>query len=220
METSDATLGGRAACNSGHRIYVRSFGSRHADESAAGGASRGRALQLDRVLFRRSCGLWLERGDRDDAPADPTLFFDFDAATFNLDGNGIIGGAQVGYNLQLAPSWVIGVEADISGTGIRGSSFAPVTLAGVPALGGRTHYMSKEIEWLGTVRGRLGYTWDRWMVYATGGVAWAHAGGDLIPRNVQQIGNARGSHSSTKTGWTAGGGIEWAFGGNWTARAE
>jgi outer membrane immunogenic protein len=144
----------------------------------------------------------------------------FDQGSFDLDGDGVVGGAQIGYNWQFNPNWVIGVEADISGTGISGSSFSPVTVGGAPFGLSYSHYMSKEIDWLASVRGRLGYTWDRWMIYATGGVAWTEVSGDLIGRTVPQISNTRGSYSTTNTGWTAGGGLEWAFANNWTARAE
>jgi outer membrane immunogenic protein len=142
----------------------------------------------------------------------------FDRVTFNLDGDGVVGGAQLGFNWQVAPNWVIGVEADVSGTGIRGSSFAGVAFGGLPT-NCCDLYMSKEIDWLATVRGRLGYAWDRWMVYGTGGVAWAGVSGDVFT-NRPFTAEVRGSYRSTKTGWTGGGGIEWAFADNWTARAE
>lgn len=144
----------------------------------------------------------------------------FDTGSFDLDGDGIIGGAQIGYNWQFHPNWIVGVEADISGTGISGSSFSPVTVGGIPAAASWSHYMSKDIGWLASLRGRLGYAQDRWMIYATGGVAWAEVSGDLIGRTAPQISNTRGSYNSTNSGWTAGGGVEWAFANNWTARAE
>ena len=64
---------------------------------------------------------------------------------------------QIGYNMPERANWVFGVEADISGTGIRGSSVAGVAYGGLPALCCDL-YMSKEIDCLATVSGRLGYT--------------------------------------------------------------
>ena len=64
--------------------------------------------------------------------------------------------------------------------------------------------------------GRLGWTWDRWMLYAKGGAAWA---GDKysadIPRFDEHI-----LASQTRAGWTVGGGVEWAFWQNWSAKVE
>lgn len=80
-----------------------------------------------------------------------------------------------------------------------------------------------KIDGFGTVRGRFGYAWDRFLVYGTGGYAWAH---QEINR-TQQIGTINGatpgtveSTSSITSGWTAGGGLEWAITPNWSFRAE
>ena len=66
-------------------------------------------------------------------------------------------------------------------------------------------------NWLGTVRGRVGYAWDRVMPYVTGGLAV----GDI---EANQLGFA-GVHD-TNVGWTVGGGVEAALAGNWTAKLE
>jgi outer membrane immunogenic protein len=74
------------------------------------------------------------------------------------------------------------------------------------------------MNWLATVTGRLGYAWDRVLLYAKGGVAFAdeeHDFGffvDLLP--VASTGE------KTRTGWTVGGGVEVAFAGNWSFKAE
>ena len=64
--------------------------------------------------------------------------------------------------------------------------------------------------WLSTARGRVGYAFDRWLPYLTGGGAFGRV----------NIGNASGTVDETKTGWTAGVGLEYAFLGNWTAKIE
>jgi outer membrane immunogenic protein len=106
--------------------------------------------------------------------------------------NGVIGGGQIGYNIQFSPRWVLGFEADIQGSGERGSnafahpfSTTPCSLAsGFPpptcerngTLNGvaATAYDAK-ISWFGTVRGRLGFLIsDQILLYGTGGLAYGH----------------------------------------------
>lgn len=124
---------------------------------------------------------------------------------FNVSG-GIIGGT-LGYNVQ-SGSWVFGLEADGSWTNKRGSAFdiAPFNTA----------FSSETREnWLFTGRGRVGYTWNQVLLYATGGAA----GADV---KITVCGPAPGcaSESKTRWGWTAGGGIEVAFSQAWSAKAE
>ena len=59
----------------------------------------------------------------------------FDPVSLDQNGNGVIGGGQIGYNWQFAPNWVIGIEGDISGTGIRNTTFAPITVRWRPGCG-------------------------------------------------------------------------------------
>jgi outer membrane immunogenic protein len=116
----------------------------------------------------------------------------------NLAPAGWFGGGQVGYNWQYAPNWVLGVEADLSGSNINGTN-----VAGAPLVNSKVNYF-------GTARGRLGYTVDRVMVYGTGGLAWAHnrANDGLVQDDQTQV------------GWTAGAGIEYAFAPNWSTKIE
>ena len=143
----------------------------------------------------------------------------FDPVSLDQNGNGVIGGGQIGYNWQFAPNWVIGIEGDISGTGIRNTTFAPITTGGgVPVAAGFQHTAERDINWLATVRGRLGYAADRWLIYVTGGGAWGgidYTAGPIFAgvSNVTQF-------SHTSSGWTIGGGVEYGFTNNWTARVE
>jgi outer membrane immunogenic protein len=116
---------------------------------------------------------------------------------FDLAG-GLVGGT-VGYNWQNGP-WVLGVEGDIDWTNIKGDT------TNLCALGCETSN-----NWLATVRGRVGYTFDRFMPYITGGLAL----GDVRARTPGFAGA-----KDTRFGWTAGGGMEFAIFGNWTAKAE
>jgi outer membrane immunogenic protein len=134
--------------------------------------------------------------------------------------NGVIGGAHVGYNLQLN-QFVIGLEGDVDGTSMSksGSRFFPVY--GGLANGTANLNVSHSIE--GSIRGRLGYAWDRVLVYATGGVAFAGFNSNGCGSFTDAAGVWFGgcpSNSGTRVGWTVGGGLEYAITNNWSVRAE
>jgi outer membrane immunogenic protein len=116
-------------------------------------------------------------------------------------------GGQIGYNWMLQNNLLLGVEGDASWSGISGSgteTFSP----GVSAVG------NYSIDWLATLRGRLGYVMGDWMPYVTAGAAFAGAN-----RSTNAIGGPA-SASATHTGWTVGVGAEWAFQPTWTFKAE
>jgi outer membrane immunogenic protein len=119
------------------------------------------------------------------------------ADSFDISG-GLVGGT-IGYNYQTGPA-VWGVEGDIDWTNIKGTTN---TLC---PLGCQTSN-----TWLATARGRLGYAANNWMPYVTGGAAF----GDIKASTPGFAGN-----STTKAGWTVGGGVEVALIGTWTAKAE
>jgi outer membrane immunogenic protein len=139
-------------------------------------------------------------------------------ATVGLERDGFVGGGQMGYNWQFAPNWLIGIEADISYTDFRESTdVRTVPLAGVGSL---LNTFSTRLDYLGTVRGRIGYVVDRTLFYATGGLAY----GD-VRNTVNFFGPAgqlqfSGRNSSVETGYAVGGGIEHAFLPNWTVKGE
>ena len=145
------------------------------------------------------------------------------ASSIPLDPKGFIGGGQIGYNWQVSPMWVIGLEADISWTDLDETASRPG-----PTDPSRIITAHQKLEWFGTVRGRLGVTpADRWLAYVTGGLAYGR--GSLSTALTRIIGNGcvgganncqQGSVSDTLIGWTVGGGLEWAFANSWTVRAE
>ena len=132
---------------------------------------------------------------------------------------GALGGPQLGFNYQFAPHWLIGVEgdyswSDISDTTSRFSTVPPFTATRFLTSNGK-------IEWLATLTGRLGYAVDNWLFYGKGGAAWGHFEVNSQTTNpVAGTLQATVSGGETRTGWTAGGGIEWGFLGNWSARLE
>ncbi|MGH1569622.1 outer membrane protein [Methylobacterium sp. P31] len=128
------------------------------------------------------------------------------------NNEGFSGGGQIGYNWQLTPGSgvVVGFEADAQylDFGRRRQSFL-LTGAPGPAFGAFVPVdgLLSTLDFFGTVRGRLGYAFDRTLFYATGG--FAYATGDQGARVAFQ--NFAGNRSDFVTGWTVGGGIEYAL---------
>ncbi|HEY6257073.1 MAG TPA: outer membrane protein [Xanthobacteraceae bacterium] len=141
----------------------------------------------------------------------------------SLRQSAFTGGGQVGYNQQFG-SVVAGIETDLNYDGISQSITMTPALSG-PLLGAFPVVgFSQKLDWFGTLRARLGFApADRWLVYATGGLAYGHVSSTtnvLFPRSCCGGDNYVGSTSSTRAGWTAGGGVEWAFINNWSAKLE
>src|ERR1700730_18319923 len=177
-------------------------------------------------------------GDRKDADrkegqikTQPAILATQSTDVLSLHNSGFIGGGQVGYNLQFADSWLIGIEADIQGTGARGSASAIgiVPIAGLPPSAAQAQSnisVNHAVDYLGTVRGRLGYlVTPTLLIYGDGGFAYGggHEGGDIsssFPPSVLGLSPAFGSFTKTRPGWTAGGGLEWLLSPNWSVKAD
>jgi outer membrane immunogenic protein len=120
----------------------------------------------------------------------------------NANPSGGMVGGTAGYNWQaLGSPWVFGLEGDVDWTDMKGTFINTACPVGCQT----------KNTWQATVRGRVGYAWDRVMPYLTGGLAL----GDV---QANQPGFA--GVSNTKAGWTIGGGVEAALAGNWTAKLE
>ena len=121
--------------------------------------------------------------------------------------DGFVGGGQVGYNFQLTPGSgvVFGIEADAQYVdfGRDRNRFAASAPIAPGALVFSPNGLSG-LDYFGTVRGRLGYAFDRTLVYGTGGFAYGSGGG-------RQFGLPNSSEDEFQTGWTAGGGVEFAL---------
>ncbi|KQO78317.1 hypothetical protein [Methylobacterium sp. Leaf88] len=121
--------------------------------------------------------------------------------------NGFTGGGQIGYNYQFTPGSgvVVGVEADAQylgfGTNRNTASFVGTPNADLTFV--NPNGLSN-LDYFGTVRGRLGYAFDRTLVYGTGGFAYGGGGGS-------SFGLPNSSTDTFRTGWAAGGGIEYAL---------
>ncbi len=136
-------------------------------------------------------------GDTNNAP-----FYNqgvYDGSLGELSPEGGFGGGQIGYNAVFG-RLLAGVEADVQAADIGDS-------AGFGAV-------STNIDWFGTVRGRLGFVSDRTLIYATAGYAWA---------DVESSFNTAGfgiTESDMLDGYVLGGGIEYALTDNWSAKME
>jgi outer membrane immunogenic protein len=125
----------------------------------------------------------------------------FPGTSGSINDNGGVVGGTLGFNFQTG-GFVFGLEGDWDYSGINtGTTTSICTFSGNCQTGN---------NWLATARGRFGYAADRVLFYVTGGGAFA---------NVKTTFNGVDT-THTQSGWTAGGGIEWAFADNWTAKIE
>jgi outer membrane immunogenic protein len=116
----------------------------------------------------------------------------------------VLGGAQFGVNWT-RDSWLLGAEADFTWVDLKGSATDAA---------GFTHRVSS--RWLSLITGRLGYAFNQYLLYAKGGAAFTSERNKVI----NPAGVLADSGGTTQYGWTVGGGVEYAFTPNWSARAE
>ena len=122
-----------------------------------------------------------------------------------IEPKGGMFGGTLGYNYQVG-AIVFGFEGDFDWSGLSGS------FACVPGLAA----CETTSDWLATFRGRIGYAFDRWLPYLTGGGAY----GDVTATAAAPFLGTAFSASNNQFGWTLGGGIEYAFMSNWSAKVE
>ena len=177
----------------------------------------------------------------------PTFPVNIPGSAFSesLKPSGWVGGGQIGWNSQFG-NWVFGLEADLQASGqkddrSRSDAFAFTDVTSTPTefdvVGTSATSLEAKLKWFGTARGRLGYAWDSWLVYATGGLAYGNfdltgvntVAGTIIcsancgvaPATTTFSNTTSLNGSKSKAGWTVGSGIEGAaFLPNWTWKAE
>lgn len=136
-----------------------------------------------------------------------------------LDDTVFTGGGQIGLNYQIG-SFVPGIEADFNYNGVNESDRVNRPLS-APLAGNFVHTVKQKFDFLGTLRGRLGFTpVDRSLLYLTGGLAYGHVESRTNVLFTLDGDKYAGSSSSTQAGWTVGGGAEYGFSGNWLAKLE
>ncbi len=138
--------------------------------------------------------------------------------------NGVIGGANVGYNYQIN-QWVLGLEGDVNGLSLSNTS-----AAFFPDGTTLTAHTNADVQ--GSIRGKVGIdlggilpVWDRALIYATGGVAFGGFNTTVSLANTGLLNGGfpffgSGNVSTTRVGWTVGGGVQYAVTNNWSIFAE
>ena len=135
---------------------------------------------------------------------------------FPLKQDGFFGGGQIGYNFQ-AGMFVFGVEADFQGSNIKDTLTINTAVVGfVPGF----HTASQQLDWFGTLRGRLGVAAGSALLYVTGGLAYGQVQYGLSYNFSLSLDFQNLTAKNTEAGWTAGAGIEWGFAPNWSVKAE
>jgi outer membrane immunogenic protein len=141
-------------------------------------------------------------------------------------GDSFIGGGTLGCNWQPFRSpFVLGIEGEFGHLRLTGEAFDPTTIQGgqtTPDVLGSARIG----DWYGMATGRLGYAWDRLLLYVKGGAAFVPIQSSVVDTcltTTAGCGNwvvSTTSDRSVVTTWTIGGGLEWAFATNWSVKAE
>jgi outer membrane immunogenic protein len=114
-----------------------------------------------------------------------------------FDANGLVAGLSFGANWTHGGNWVFGLQGDVAASGVAGAATSE-------------DLYGSEIEWTISVRGRIGYAFDRIMLFATGGAAGAGI----------KLNQFEATRHTTRGGWVIGGGAEWAFADQWSLKLE
>jgi outer membrane immunogenic protein len=141
-------------------------------------------------------------------------------------GGSFIGGGTLGCNWQpIGSPFVLGLEGEFGYLKLKGDTFDPNTLVdgAKPQTTPDVLGSARVGDWYGMVTGRLGYAFDRVLLYVKGGAAFVRTQASVLDQCVSTgCGNwfVSTSGSETATTWTIGGGLEWAFAQNWSVKAE
>lgn len=122
-----------------------------------------------------------------------------------------LGGGQLGVNYEFQSGLVIGAEAMFDWLANMPTTFTATN----PRAGTASGTINN--RWITMATGKVGFAWDRLLGYGKLGGAWVGGGTNSFTAGVTPVGVSLGS---TSAGWTAGAGLEWAFAGNWSVRAE
>jgi outer membrane immunogenic protein len=152
---------------------------------------------------------------------------DFNFGDVSTNNSGFTGGGQIGCDYQFAGGWVIGIRNMFNGT--TGSEDININRFGDPIFDGAR--VNIKNTWFDALTARLGYAWSpTWLLYFQGGAVWGNVKAELtgvgtgfFGFDVCSVGGVTcdfGSASRTRTGWTAGGGVEWRFAPQWSAFLE
>jgi outer membrane immunogenic protein len=149
-------------------------------------------------------------GNLGGAWASGTLTDNFSGASFTGNHSGFIGGGQIGYNWQVAPQFVLGVEWMFDGTSISKSSNTITIFNGDVLQGGAS------TDWVSTLAARFGYAANNLLYYGKAGGGWVQNSATVTDLTT----GASISNSNTNSGWLLGAGIEYGLTYNWTIKLE
>jgi outer membrane immunogenic protein len=146
-------------------------------------------------------------------------------ANTTVTPNGLIGGAQIGYNWQGGRNWLVGVEADFQGSSQTDTACAPLVCFNQTTPAGTSSNfitVQQQLDYFGTLRGRLGAVNNNILYYATGGAAFGHVKETVAVNSSLSAPPIFASNGSTAdlVGFAVGGGIEAAMWGGWTGKVE
>ena len=160
---------------------------------------------------------------------------------YRLTQSGLVGGFEAGYNWQAGSNWLLGLETDFSFAGMSGQASGTSFLGtGIPTNFTQTTTAQQSTDWYGTVRGRAGWlATPNLLLFGTGGFAYGRVaasanyitnpfdgggfsvgGGGFSFLCFNGVTCFAGSSSTIRTGWTAGGGVEWLLDQHWSAKVE
>lgn len=138
-----------------------------------------------------------------------------------INANGFLGGGQIGYNWQVS-QFVFGLETDFQGAELKGSLYVAgpfATVGGGTSGPGASFTADERLSWLGTARGRVGFLiTPTLLLYGTGGLAYGEVSVDQ--NTIFPTLQYPSSTSSTRAGWTAGAGFEYAIDPHWSVKFE
>jgi outer membrane immunogenic protein len=132
---------------------------------------------------------------------------------FDLSSSSLIGGGQMGYNFQWR-NFVLGIEGDISTRNLHSETTLVFNTFG------DSFTLSQRSERLATIRGRVGYAFNNWLIYGTGGWAIGRSTLEVFQGSTDLAASRRGADNGAKSGWAAGGGFEYMFASSWSLGVE
>ena len=163
---------------------------------------------------------WAKADATEPFDARTAFFYNYGGSPYSFNADGFFGGGTLGYNWQ-SGAFVLGLEGEIGYLGLKGSRISPNGIAiGTPDT--TTTFKS---DLYGAVTGRLGMPVGNVLYYAKGGGAVLNAKATTVDPCIAPpagcgVGTLSMTGNKTMFGWTVGGGIEWAYAANWTAKVE
>jgi opacity protein-like surface antigen len=147
--------------------------------------------------------------------------FGVNSLLLNQAASGFVGGAQAGCRYEFDSRWVIGLEGEFSGTHLVGERLLAPTPFGDPLFQVPTT-VSTQTDWIASATAALGYSVNGLLLYAKGGAAWTHNRYNISADLTDFAGFASANFQAqdTRTGWTAGAGVEYPVWNNFTAKIE